>query len=140
MKYPFVKINILQYLVSNGELTGYSFIKYCENNGISVSNGTIYPHLKELENAGLIESTVDGKRKVYQLTDSGENWVKNSTNASMPSVLSHSFVRLYRSIDLVKWEDAEDVKKLAAMLEQTKRTLDEYVITLGRDKTKEGEL
>lgn len=134
MKYPFVKMNILQYLVKEGEVTGYSFMQYCKKSGIPVSNGTIYPHLKDLEQGGLIKSTVDGKRKKYTLTEYGEQWIQNSTNASMPANISRTFIKLFREIDLAKWENPQSIESLICIVEEMKEALTEHQYTLENRK------
>lgn len=134
MKYPFIKMNILQYVATKGELTGYSFMQYCKKRGIPVSNGTIYPHLKDLESGGLLECTIDGKRKVYRLTDYGKEWIINSTNASIPTILKHSFFRLNRSFDMVKWDNSEEVKLLIAEVEGIHTELEEYILSLEKEE------
>lgn len=139
MKYPFVKMNLLQYIATYGELTGYSFMQYCKECGIPVSNGTIYPHLKELERCGLIQSEVDGKRKRYTLTEYGTDWIKNSTNASMPASLGRQFVKLYRGIDLTHWEQEEDIEKLLFLVKEIKEALKQYKNSLKDKKKKEDE-
>lgn len=134
MKYPFIKMNIMQYIASNGYMTGYSFIQYCKSRGIPVSNGTIYPHLKELEASGIIECEVDGKRKVYRLTPFGDEWIKNSTNASMPTVLKHLMLRVNRDFDLIVWEDAESIRDFIPDLLDMKDELIRYANKLEAEK------
>lgn len=42
--------------------------------GVSIS--TVYEHLRELEEHGLVESRREGRRKVYRLTEKGEYLAK----------------------------------------------------------------
>ena len=97
---------------------------------MDVSNGSVYPHLKALEEGGIIFSKQDGKRKVYKLTPFGEEWIKNSTNASIPKILGHSFLKLTRKFDLVDWKDREDIKELILNLDYMKSDLEKYLHTL----------
>ena len=46
--------------------------------GTRPSPGTIYPALKELEEAELIEARREGRRKVYSLTRSGREGIKKA--------------------------------------------------------------
>ena len=39
--------------------------------GTRPNPGTLYPALRELEKNGLVESRIDGKKRVYQLTEAG---------------------------------------------------------------------
>jgi len=39
--------------------------------GTRPNPGTLYPALRELEKNGLVESRIDGKKRVYRLTEEG---------------------------------------------------------------------
>ena len=136
MKYPFIKMNLLLYLMEYGEMTGYSFMKYCKQRGLPISNGTIYPHLKDLESGGLIEGEVDGKRKVYKLTPYGKEWIENSTNGTMPERLKRSYMHLFRSFDMTKWDNLMELNTLLRELEHFQQALTNYIQVL--EKQNEG--
>lgn len=56
-----------------GTMSGYDAIGYIHNKfGVLLSSGTIYAHLYALEREGLITSENDAKKRVYKLTEKGE--------------------------------------------------------------------
>jgi DNA-binding PadR family transcriptional regulator len=59
------------------EMTGYDFLRYCSKNGITVSPGSVYPHLKALEAEGYVSSSQNGRKKVYRLLPAGQEWVES---------------------------------------------------------------
>lgn len=127
MKFPFIKMNILQYMCSYGELTGYSFMRYCREKGIKVSSGTIYPHLKELEELGIISFRQDGKRKVYTITEEGQEFIKKLSTNDTPQMLYSSVTRFYNVLTMTIWNDVESLKKLKKSVKIFENTLDEYI-------------
>lgn len=127
MKFPFIKMNILQYMCSYGELTGYSFMRYCRDKGIKVSSGTIYPHLKELEELGIISFRQDGKRKVYTITEEGQEFIKKLSTNDTPQMLYSSVTRFYNVLTMTIWNDVESLKKLKKSVKIFENTLDEYI-------------
>ena len=54
-------------LIDDDERHGYALAKELGKQG-----PTVYEHLGELEDAGYIESEVDGRRKMYTLTERGK--------------------------------------------------------------------
>lgn len=127
MKFPFIKMNILQYIFTKGELTGYSFMRDCRERGIKVSSGTIYPHLKELEEMGVITHKQDGKRKVYTTTEKGKEWIKKMSLNDTPEILQGSLSRFYNVMTVTVWNDIESLYKLKSSLEHFEKSLNEYI-------------
>ncbi|WP_202319691.1 PadR family transcriptional regulator [Archaeoglobus neptunius] len=70
----FVRLHVL-YHASRGEIYGKWMIEELARHGYSLSPGTLYPILHEMEREGLLESrkvVVDGKiRRVYRATEKG---------------------------------------------------------------------
>lgn len=57
-----------------GEMSGYDAISTIHNKfGVLLSSGTIYSHLYSLERDNLIEGSSDSKKRVYTLTEKGED-------------------------------------------------------------------
>lgn len=54
-------------------LTGYNMmVEFSERFGMSLSSGTIYSTLHDLERNGLIKSQMEGRSRVYALTEKGQ--------------------------------------------------------------------
>ncbi len=79
----FVRIHIL-YHASKGEIYGAWMMKELSRHGYSISPGTIYPILHEMERDGLLKSrkvVVRGKvRRVYRITEKGREILENARN------------------------------------------------------------
>lgn len=64
--------------LKNGSMSGYDAIGYIHNKfGVLLSSGTIYSHLYALERDGLIRGTMDRKKRIYELTEKGEQTLEN---------------------------------------------------------------
>ncbi|MGD9130489.1 MAG: PadR family transcriptional regulator [Candidatus Bathyarchaeota archaeon] len=75
----------------NGAMSGYDAIGYIHNKfGVLLSSGTIYAHLYALEREGLVTSSDDAKKRVYSLTEEGEQTLEQAYKAN---------VRLLQTID-----------------------------------------
>ncbi|HOO74863.1 MAG TPA: PadR family transcriptional regulator [Tepiditoga sp.] len=70
-KEPIIKTSIIKYIYNNKKATGYDFIRYCRENNIKVSAGTIYPHLSNLCLEGYLKFEENGRKKEYYLTEKG---------------------------------------------------------------------
>ena len=78
---------VVLHLLSREDMYGYQMIAELEkkfDNTFSMKEGTLYPVLKGLENAGAVESyqcdTVSGrKRKYYHLTERGRGLLVEET-------------------------------------------------------------
>jgi formylmethanofuran dehydrogenase subunit E len=59
--------------LGEGEKSGYGLMKYIEEHmGHKPSSGSIYPLLEQLKNDGLLALRVEGRKKVYSLTNKGK--------------------------------------------------------------------
>ncbi|MGC8704890.1 MAG: PadR family transcriptional regulator [Athalassotoga sp.] len=73
--YPMLKMMLLNFLSEKKEITGYDFLKYAKGKGVSASAGTVYPQLSDLLDKGFIEQKIEGRKKIYNLTEEGVNFV-----------------------------------------------------------------
>src|SRR5205085_337679 len=66
--------HVILSVLKDGPRHGYEIIKHMEERTYghyAPSPGTLYPTLQYLEDLGLVRSTEEEGRRVYQLTDSG---------------------------------------------------------------------
>jgi DNA-binding PadR family transcriptional regulator len=67
----------------NGPLSGYDVIAYIHNKfRLLVSSGTVYSLLYSLERDGLISGSWNQRKRVYKLTDKGDETIKAIMNAN----------------------------------------------------------
>jgi len=67
----------------NGPMSGYDVIAFIHNKfRLLVSSGTVYSLLYSLERDGLIAGSWSQRKRVYKLTDKGEETVKSIMNAN----------------------------------------------------------
>jgi len=67
----------------NGPLSGYDVIAFIHNKfRLLVSSGTVYSLLYSLERDGLISGSWSQRKRVYKLTDKGEETIKAIMNAN----------------------------------------------------------
>jgi DNA-binding PadR family transcriptional regulator len=75
-----------------GPLSGYDVIEYINNKfHILLSSGTVYAILYSLERDGLITGNWNQRRRMYNLTQKGEDTLKAIliTNTQVEYILSH---------------------------------------------------
>jgi DNA-binding PadR family transcriptional regulator len=78
----FMDIIILAEL-KTGPLSGYDVISFIHNKfHLLVSSGTVYSLLYSLERNGLIEGTWNERKRVYKLTEKGEETIETILGAS----------------------------------------------------------
>jgi DNA-binding PadR family transcriptional regulator len=76
--------------LKNGTMSGYDAIGYIHNKfGVLLSSGTIYSHLYALERDDLIRGTWNKTKRIYELTEKGEQTLENvsSENREILSTL-----------------------------------------------------
>ncbi|MCW4015940.1 MAG: PadR family transcriptional regulator [Candidatus Bathyarchaeota archaeon] len=67
----------------NGTMSGYDAIGFIHNKfGVLVSSGTVYSHLYSLERDGLVTGTWEVKKRVYAITEKGEQALENVAKAN----------------------------------------------------------
>jgi len=67
----------------NGPLSGYDVIAFIHNKfRLLVSSGTVYSLLYSLERDGLIAGSWSQRKRIYKLTDKGEEMIKAIMNAN----------------------------------------------------------
>lgn len=67
--------------LKNSSMSGYDVIGYIHNKfGVLLSSGTIYAHLYALERDGLIKGINDRKKRIYELTEKGEQTLETVSN------------------------------------------------------------
>jgi DNA-binding PadR family transcriptional regulator len=69
--------------IKEGALSGYDVISLVHKKfGILVSSGTVYSLLYSLERDGLIKGVWDQRKRVYELSEKGEQNIKVITKAN----------------------------------------------------------
>jgi DNA-binding PadR family transcriptional regulator len=67
----------------NGSMSGYDVIAYIHNKyRLLVSSGTVYSLLYALERDGLITGSWNQRKRVYKLTDKGDETIKAIMSAN----------------------------------------------------------
>ncbi len=134
-RYGFLKALILEYLYKYGEGSGYDFMKFCKERGIEVSAGTVYPHLSKLSKDGLVEFTVEGRKKKYFLTEKGKTLAQKiveskenlkevfkklgvTTGFDAPEFVGRRMRKIFTSLKEVDWKRKKGVEKLIEELEE----------------------
>lgn len=126
-KYPLIRIVIVNCLIRQDGLSGYDLIKFCRGFGIPASSGTVYPHLKSLEDAGIVEYREDGRRKLYKLTKEGRREMETSGLASAPEFLKNIFLKSLSLATRMDWLNKDEIKLLIENVSEIKIYLMEYM-------------
>jgi len=79
----FTDILILAEMKKEGSLSGYDVIGlFHKKFGVVMSSGTVYSLLYSLERDGLIKGAWNNRKRVYELSEKGEQNIKVITNAN----------------------------------------------------------
>jgi DNA-binding PadR family transcriptional regulator len=90
----FMDIIILKRLESNAPISGYGIIKYIQEKfHVLPSAGTVYSLIYSLERKNLIEGNETCRKRVYRITEQGEELLRkiNQSNAQFHAVFSRIF-------------------------------------------------
>jgi len=69
--------------INNNPMSGYDVISFIHKKyDVLLSAGTVYSMLYSLERDGLLEATSDKQKRVYTLTEKGEQKMQTITKAS----------------------------------------------------------
>ncbi len=151
-KIPVIKFSIIKFIYSRGEITGYDFIKHSKENGLNVSAGSIYPHLKNLESENIIEKRVEGRKKIYFLTKKGkEEFSKISENSleikqtvdklslvincnceSLPMEFKESMKNFLYKLGGITWNNINDLKETKEKLQIILNNIDNHIKNIER--------
>lgn len=126
-RYPFIKSMILNYLMTNNEVTGYEFITFCKKRGIPVSSGTVYPHLKDLTSQNILTFKEQNQKKIYSLTEQGRAKIEETSLGSIPEMVKQFFFRNISQAAHMDWQRIEDVERLLFGVQQTENYLKGYI-------------
>jgi DNA-binding PadR family transcriptional regulator len=71
-------IIMLKYAKDNGSLAGYDILVWVrKKHNVLLSSGVIYGKIRQLEKDGLVEGKQGERKKVYTLTEKGEEFLKS---------------------------------------------------------------
>ncbi len=74
-----IYVTFTLWLLEKGKMHGYELLQEMRSAGMEqIRASRIYPLLNKLEDAGLITSKVEGRRKVYSITAVGKAWLRIS--------------------------------------------------------------
>jgi len=65
------KRRILQAILRSHEVYGYSLARE-----LNLDTATVYEHLRALENHGYLKSHIQARRRMYEMTEKGESFLK----------------------------------------------------------------
>ena len=97
---------VLYAVAKLGKAHGYAIKKFISQT-IKVyvpSSGVLYPTLHELERDGLLRSEKEEKRKVYELTEKGLEYLKMRMN-----VIEKTIKKLNRTVELLSYVGLNDL-------------------------------
>ncbi len=108
--------NRVLFMLSFKQMSGYQLSKNIYHHGGQISSGTLVPILRNLEAANLIRYHKSGKRKIYALTEKGEQYTRSLREIRdelKKKMLVESMDQslLYYDI-LTNFEDVEAIKRV----------------------------
>ena len=78
----FMDLVVLSEIKRNKCASGYDIMVVVHDKfGVPVSSGTVYSNLYALERRRLVSGSIDGKKRVYRLTDEGEDFLGSILNS-----------------------------------------------------------
>jgi DNA-binding PadR family transcriptional regulator len=119
--FPHIKGLLLDYLSRHGEMTGYAFLRYCQEEGMPVSNGTVYPHLRHLVDHGVLSVRREGRKRLYTLTAKGSAIIRLHDNK--PAELRKYLIHFLHDFAAPDWNQPDRIERLRGYLAAMDREL-----------------
>ncbi|MGM0640750.1 MAG: PadR family transcriptional regulator [Thermotogota bacterium] len=145
-KKSIVETYILKFLSENKKASGYDFIKSSKDKNITISSGSIYPKLKDLNNRGIIDFEVKGRKKEYYLTSEGKKYIEKLDNgdqandyfnkiklisecncANVSKEFRNTINELIKLFSFADWQDKDDLKKINEELDLLKNKIENKI-------------
>ena len=147
---------ILKFLEKNEEMTGYDLLRYCRENQISISPGSVYPQLKKMADDGLINSRNQGRKKIYSLTEKGIDEITSIRESgndvfqtvgklrlvincdcdSVPGEFKYGMREMLESLGDMNWDDIDTLKCFLGKLECVRNSIKKYIENSERSEVK----
>ncbi|ADB57600.1 PadR family transcriptional regulator [Archaeoglobus profundus] len=100
-----LKLLILKELEKE-EATGYDIIKRIGERAKRPSPGSVYPILKELKENGFLNVRIDGRKKIYSLSDKGRKVLREAMEKEKEAIIRK--VEVLRESGILSEREAED--------------------------------
>lgn len=109
----FFKDLVLYSIMKLGKAHGYAIKKFLSQvlEIYVPSSGILYPTLHELEKEGLLKSFIERNRKVYALTDKGNEYVKNRIES-----IEKTLKKINKAIEIASYIGLKDMFKTIKIL------------------------
>jgi len=111
-------------VLEQGPQHGYEIIRALTDRfggTYSPSAGTVYPRLAKLQEEGLLETTMDGRRTIYSLTDAGRAELEQRQN-ELKEVQANITSSVRRLADEIRNEVQDNMRTLRAELAASAET------------------
>ena len=112
-------------VLEQGPQHGYEIIRALTDRfggTYSPSAGTVYPRLAKLQDEGLLETTMDGRRTIYSLTDAGRTELEQRQH-ELSEVQANITSSVRRLADEIRSEVQENMRTLRADLAASAETV-----------------
>ncbi|MCI4437650.1 MAG: PadR family transcriptional regulator [Ignisphaera sp.] len=96
------------------------------------SSGVLYPTLHELEEQGFVKSFVEGRRKVYTLTEKGSEYI-----SSRISEIEKTVARIRRAVEIAEYIGLKELLEILKELWELGIEPPKNVIDAVRDRVRE---
>ncbi|MEC9484803.1 MAG: hypothetical protein UMR38_02870 [Candidatus Izemoplasma sp.] len=125
----FIKAMMLKELMTEEMIIGYRFKKKLNQQGITVSNGSIYLHLGNWFDAGYVTKKKAGKTVEYHLTLLGKEMLFQHIK-TVPKDIETQMRAIAALVPNTNWQKKEDVSMFLNELNKAKSLTNDYWETL----------
>src|SRR3989339_80318 len=117
---------IIKTMLEEHKVIGYRFKLMLKKNNIEASNGAIFYNLKKFEEQGYVKGTIEGKTKVYVLTDLGKKEFSKNL-LLIPKNIEITMQELGSQMPFIDWYNHHDVIKFSQTIEKLNILLKKHV-------------